>query len=327
MNMPLLERTFSQKDGVSPKDIEHLFDPQKTPTWELIEQARQVREQTVGNQAHLCMILNAKSGACSEDCAFCSQSIHHSCNVAVYPMVTKDVALKEARKAEEAGIRCFGLVTSGREIKHEGEKKQILEMIAFLRGNTGLEVGLSPGLADLPFLRELKEAGLSTFHHNLETAPSFYEKICTTHLFEQRLRTVYEAKEAGLRVCSGGIFGLGESLVHRAELAMLWKKLPIDRIPVNFLNPVPGTMLEKQEKLKPIEALHTLAALRKLIPDKEILVCGGRDAILKSLQPFLFSAGADGIMTGNYLTTPGNGVAEDQAILEDLNLSWHQADS
>jgi len=268
------------------------------------------------------MILNARSGACSEDCAFCAQSVHHRCGVRVHPLLPPDRVLQEALRAETAGARCFSLVTSGREIREGRERQQILRTVEMLRERTRLEVGLSPGLAGPAFLRELEQAGLSVFHHNLETAPSFYPRVCSTHPFEERLRTLVAAADAGLRLCSGGIFGLGESPRHRAEMALLWRQLPLQRIPVNFLNPIPGTRLQDAERLRPLEALHILAALRILLPDRDLLVCGGRDAVLQSLQPLLFRAGASGIMTGNYLTTRGPGVAWDHGMLQDLELQW-----
>jgi biotin synthase len=317
-----LRRLADPATEIGMEEAEQLFDPGRTPTWDLVEQASRLRDRLHGNQAHLCMILNARSGACSEDCAFCSQSVHHRCEVSVYPLVTRDHALEEARRAEKAGVRCFSLVTSGREIRGQKERTQILQIVEEIRARTRLEVGLSPGLAALPFLRDLKRAGLSVFHHNLETAPGFYPRICTTHPFEERQRTLLEAGEAGLFLCSGGIFGLGESARHRAELALLWKSLPLERIPVNFLNPIPGTRLEDRKKLRPLEALHILAALRVILPDREILVCGGRDAALRSLQPLLFRAGTSGIMTGNYLTTTGQGVENDHRMLQDLELEW-----
>jgi biotin synthase len=322
--MPFKTQTRLARPGVEilPEDAERVFDPAETPTWDLVERAGRMRDRSMGNRAHLCIILNARSGACSEDCAFCSQSVHHGCDVTVYPLVSRERALAEARKAETAGARCFSLVTSGREIRGRRERASVLRIVEEIRSCTLVEVGLSPGLADLPFLQDLRRAGLNVFHHNLETAPGFYPLICTTHPWEERRRTLLDAAEAGLRLCSGGIFGLGESNAHRAELALLWKSLPVQRIPVNFLNPIPGTRLADRKKLRPLEALHILAALRILLPDRDILVCGGRDAVLRSLQPMLFRAGASGIMTGNYLTTAGQGVENDHRMLEDLGLEW-----
>ena len=312
----------TQDTGPIPPDLEALFDPEKTPTSDLLERARHIREQFFGDRAHLCNILNAKSGACAEDCAFCGQSTHHRSSVPVYPLVSVKEALEAAREAEAFGARCFSLVTSGRSLKGKRERQRMLNIVETIRSHTRLEVACSLGLEGAAFLRELRSAGLCTYHHNLETAPSHYDNICTTHSYERRMRTVHAAKEAGLVVCSGGIFGMGESPWQRAEFALLMRQLGVDRIPVNFLNPIPGTALEGRQRLKPMEALHIVAALRVVLPEQEILVCGGREVTARSLQPMLFSAGANGIMTGKYLTTPGQGVEADQRMLTDLELDF-----
>ncbi len=320
MKTPKAEADFSYKSDPNFKEMERLFDPLQTSTWDLIERARQIRKQHFGNKAHLCSILNAKSGLCSEDCAFCSQSRHHHCSPPVYPLVSSEKMLEKAKEADTYGARCFSLVTSGRALEGKKEKQRLLKAIETIRKQTSLEVAVSLGLTSHTFLQELKAAGLNTYHHNLETAPSHYSKICTTHAYELRLQTVQAIKEAGLCLCSGGIFGLGESTGQRAELALSLKAIKADRIPINFLNPIPGTALAGQAKLHPLEALHIVAALRVALPEPEILVCGGREAALRSLQPLLFAAGANGIMTGNYLTTAGQEVEKDLNMLKDLAL-------
>jgi biotin synthase len=183
-------------------------------------------------------------------------------------------------------------------------------------------VACSIGLETAAYFRDLRSAGLNTFHHNLETAESHYDMICTTHACEERIRTCQAAKEAGFTLCSGGIFGMGESPSQRAEFALNLRRLGVDRIPVNFLNPLPGTAMEGRQRLAPLEALHIIAALRVALPKQEILVCGGREVTLRSLQPLLFNAGANGIMTGKYLTTSGQGVEADQEMLNDLGLDF-----
>lgn len=320
-----IQQTGAKADRAAveiPAEMEALFDPLRTPTWDLLERARHIREKNFGNRVHLCNILNAKSGACAEDCAFCSQSTRHRSHISVYPLVTAADALEAAREAEAFGARCFSLVTSGRSLEGRRERQRMLKIIEAIRSGTRLEVACSLGLSDHAFLRELRSAGLCTYHHNLETAPSHYDRICTTHPFEQRIRTVEAAKQAGLIVCSGGILGLGESPAQRAEFALLLERLEVERIPVNFLNPIPGTAMEGRRRLEPKEALHVVAALRVALPDREILVCGGREVTLRSLQPLLFSAGANGIMTGKYLTTPGQGTEADHRMLADLELEF-----
>ena len=308
--------------GPVPEELEALFDPLQTPTWDLLERARYIRRKNFGNRAHLCNILNAKSGACTEDCAFCSQSMHHRSSVSVYPLVTVREALGAAREAESFGARCFSLVTSGRSLKGKRERQRVLKIIETIRARTELEVACSIGLETPDFLRDLRAAGLNTFHHNLETASSHYDMICTTHGYEERTRTVQAAKQAGFTICSGGIFGMGETPAQRAEFALTLKQLGVDRVPVNFLNPLPGTAMEGRRRLNPLEALHIVAALRVSLPEQDILVCGGREVTLRSLQPLLFNAGANGIMTGKYLTTSGQGVEEDQRMLADLGLDF-----
>jgi len=320
-----VRKTRSRKNleaGPGSAELEALFDPLRTPTWDLIERARHIRRKNFGNRAHLCNILNAKSGACTEDCAFCSQSVHHRSSASVYPLVTVREALGAAREAESFGARCFSLVTSGRSLKGRRERQRLLRIVETIRARTGLEVACSIGLETPDFLRDLRAAGLNTFHHNLETAASHYDMVCTTHGYQERMQTVRAAKQAGFTLCSGGIFGMGESPAQRAELALTLRQLGVDRIPVNFLNPLPGTAMEGRSRLEPLEALHIVAALRVALPKQDILVCGGREVTLRSLQPLLFNAGANGIMTGKYLTTPGQGVKVDQCMLADLGLDF-----
>jgi biotin synthase len=320
-----VRKTRSRKNleaGPGSAELEALFDPLQTPTWDLIERARYIRRKNFGNRAHLCNILNAKSGACTEDCAFCSQSMHHSSSASVYPLVTVREALGAAREAESFGARCFSLVTSGRSLKGKRERRRLLKIIETIRVRTGLEVACSIGLETPDFLQDLRAAGLNTFHHNLETAESHYDMVCTTHGYEERMQTVRAAKQTGFTLCCGGIFGMGESPAQRAEFALTLRQLGVDRIPVNFLNPLPGTAMEGRSRLKPLEALHTVAALRVALPEQDILVCGGREVTLRSLQPLLFNAGANGIMTGKYLTTSGQGVEADQRMLADLDLDF-----
>jgi len=309
---PVSETDLDQGEG--------LFDPSRTPFWELLERARRHRQERFGARVHLCAIVNAKSGSCPEDCAFCAQSARHGSAVPVYPLIGLDAALEAARQADSQGVRCFSLVTSGRGLAGREERRQLLRMVERIRSTTRLEPAVSLGVLDVNFLFDLKSAGLETLHHNLETAPSFYGNICSTHPFEQRFQTILNARSAGLKICSGGIFGLGESFRHRAEMALVLRAVGVDRVPVNFLNAIPGTPLERMQRLNPLEALQAVAALRLLLPDQEILVCGGRGVVLRSLQPLVFAAGANGIMTGNYLTTPGQAVEQDLMMLEDWGL-------
>lgn len=328
----LMQKRTPLRKSVNPPDLSFtdavgLFSPTGESLWDMVALASSIREKTFGKRVHLCAILNAKSGGCSEDCAFCAQSGRHRARVQRYPLVSVETALEAAREASSWGVRCFSLVTSGKAISGAKEKVRLLKTVESLRSQTGLEVAASLGFVEPAFLRDLKAAGLSTYHHNMETAPSFFPKICSTHTFDQKLRTIGAAREAGLTVCSGAIFGLGESPVQRAELALLLRDLGVNRIPVNFLHPIPGTPLENRPSPSPLEALRILSALRIFLPDRDILVCGGRESSLRTLQPLLFPAGANGLMVGNYLTTAGPGFERDRRMLEDLGLEWRGSPS
>jgi biotin synthase len=228
--------------------------------------------------------------------------------------------VEAARQAADAGAARFSLVTSGRGITNPREQEAILGAAEAIRGAAPVSLCASLGIVDRGFLKELKAAGVSRFHHNLETAASFFPKICTTHTFEDRVATIDAAKAAGLEVCVGGIFGMGESAAQRWEMAQAIKALEADAIPLNFLHPLPGTRLAHRPLLTPLEALQTIAAFRLFFPDRSLIVCGGRQVTLKSLASLIFAAGADSLMTGDYLTTKGRLPEDDRQMLADLGL-------
>jgi biotin synthase len=288
--------------------------------FELFMAASRIKEHFVGNRVHLCSIINAKSGRCGEDCAFCAQSVHHETDAPLYPLVDESRVLSTARKAEESGSVCFGIVTSGTTIGSDEELERICAALRSIRNETSISPSCSLGIIDREAAVKLKNAGAVTYHHNLETARSFFPDICTTHDYEEDVATVRNIKEAGLRVCCGGIFGMGESMAQRIELAFTLQELDVDSVPINFLNPIPGTRLADANFLTPLECLHTIALFRLILPAKKITICGGREKNLRDLQSWMFLAGANGTMIGNYLTTSGRDEAQDQQMLKDLNL-------
>ncbi len=283
-------------------------------------ETERLRERHFGRKVSFCVIINAKSGHCSEDCAFCSQSLKSRANIPTYPLLPREKLLEAARAAAAAGAARFSLVTSGRGIASSREKKALVTAVAAIREAAPVKICASLGIVDRPFLVDLKAAGLHRFHHNLETAPSFFPEICTTHSFAARLATVEAAKDAGLSVCVGGILGMGESVEQRRELAKAIKELDPDAIPLNFLHPLPGTRLAERPLLEPLEALKIIAAFRLSFPDKTIIICGGRQPTLRSLTPLVFAAGANALMTGDYLTTKGRLPEDDRRMLADLGL-------
>jgi biotin synthase len=288
--------------------------------FDLFLAASRIKEHFVGNRVHLCSIINAKSGRCREDCAFCAQSVHHETDAPLYPLVEQSRILEAAREAEESGSGCFGIVTSGTTIGSDEELDRVCAALRLIRNESDISPSCSLGIIDRKTAMKLKEAGAVTYHHNLETARSFFPNICTTHDYEEDVATVMNVKEAGLRVCCGGIFGMGESMAQRIELAFTLRELNVDSVPINFLNPIPGTRLAEANFLTPLECLHTIALFRLILPAKKITICGGREKNLRDLQSWMFLAGANGTMIGNYLTTSGRDEARDRQMLKDLGL-------
>jgi biotin synthase len=286
----------------------------------LFAEAARIRDHFVGTAVHLCSIINAKSGRCAENCAFCAQSAHHDTGVDVYPLVDEDEIVRCAALAELNGAGCYGIVTSGTRINKAEELDRVCRAVGRIKSETGISPSCSLGILDEETALRLKKAGMETYHHNLETARSFFAQICTTHDYEDDVATIRAAKAVGLRVCCGGIFGLGESFAQRIEMALTLRELNADSIPLNFLNPVVGTRLENADNLTPLECLTIIAVYRFLLPDKRLSVCGGREKNLREMQSWMFLAGANGTMTGNYLTTPGRPLELDRQMLKDLGL-------
>jgi biotin synthase len=301
-------------------DWEAIFNLTGSQWWSRLGEAGRLREERFGRRISFCVILNAKSGLCTEDCAYCSQAAGSRAEIPKYPLLPHDALVSAARQAAGAGAARFSLVTSGRGLTSPREQEAILKAVAAIREATTLKVCVSLGIVDPGFLRELKAAGVFRFHHNLETAASHFSRICTTHTYEERVATIEAAKAAGLSVCAGGILGLGESLAQRWELARALKELEVDAIPLNFLHPLPGTPLAARPLLTPLEALKAIVAFRLYFPDRSLIICGGRQVTLRSLAPLVFAAGADALMTGDYLTTKGRLPDEDSRMLEDLGL-------
>jgi biotin synthase len=283
--------------------------------------ASRVKEHFVGNSVHLCSIINAKSGRCPENCSFCAQSAHHKTTAPVYPLVDEEQMVACAVEAEKNGSTCYGIITSGSGISKGEELERICRAVRRIRATTGITPSCSLGVIDLETARALEEAGVGTYHHNLETARSFFPMVCTTHDYEEDVQTVRVAREAGMKVCCGGIFGLGESAAQRVELALTLRDLGVDSVPLNFLNPIEGTRLEGAQNITPMECLATIALFRLILPDRKIAVCGGREKNLRDLQSWIFFAGANGTMIGNYLTTTGREAEQDWQMLRDLGLT------
>lgn len=279
-----------------------------------------IREKFKGKQVDLCSIVNARSSRCSEDCSFCSQSIYHKTGINTYPLLSKKKILKAAYQAEAAGADRFSLVTTGRGI--DGDFENIISIVKELKEKTNLKLCVSLGLLNKKAADSLKESGVERYHHNLETAPDYFDKICTSHSYQERIETIHIAQKAGLEVCSGGILGMGESREQRLEMAFLLKELKVDSLPLNILNPIPGTPLADKEPLPPLDILQTIAVYRFILPETDIRYAGGRETNLRDLQALGLIGGINGMLTGDYLTTSGRKTAEDIVMINDLGLKW-----
>lgn len=266
-----------------------------------------------------CGIINAKSGLCREDCRFCAQSSRHAAGAPVHPLVPLDTLLAQAERFAAAGLRYMGIVTAG-GASGARDFERICRAAEAIRARVDIGLCASLGLLSFEQARELRATGFASCHHNLETSRGFYPSVCTTHGHERRVRTVENAKAAGLRVCSGGIFGLGESMGQRLDLCAELQNLDVDSIPVNFLLPIPGTPLEKRPLLPAWEALAILAFMRLMHPGKDIICCAGRTRVLRRCEALLFAAGANGIMSGDFLTAKGSSLRRDAALLAALGV-------
>jgi biotin synthase len=286
----------------------------------LLGVANKVRETFTGNRVDTCEIVNARSGGCSENCKFCAQSAHHEAKIEVYPLMNQEEILAAARKAEADGAYRFCIVTAGRGMEGDPDFDRIVSAIKRIGEETKLGRCCSLGTLQDEHVSELKAAGISRYHHNLETSRSYFGNICTTHTYDERIETIKRIKKAGLQACSGCIIGLGETWEQRVELAFELKELDVDSVPINVLNSIQGTALANQQKLKSMEILQAFAIFRLILPTKIIRYAGGREHNLGQLVPLGFLSGVNGMLIGNYLTTKGKGAADDLNMVNNLGL-------
>jgi len=303
--------------SVSMKEILPLLEAKGPDVMDLVAVANRVRGEFNGNEIDLCSLLNAKSGKCSEDCAFCAQSAHYQTDAPTYPLMNADQMVKEAQEAQKRRTGRFCLISSGRQL-NDKEFEVILSGLNRIRKETTLDLDCSLGTLSEERAEALKRVGVTRYNHNLETAESHFSKICTTHSFQDRVQTIEVLKDQGFSICCGGIIGLGESPQQRLELAFSVKQLGIECIPFNILNPRPGTPLEHSESIPPIEIIKTISLFRLVLPKGTIKIAGGREANLRDLQSLALLAGANGLIVGNYLTTPGRNAEDDLTMVKDV---------
>ena len=303
---------------ITPSEALSLLNLPNSECMELFSLANSVRAK-LGNVVDLCSIVNAKCGLCPEDCKFCAQSAHNDADVEPYQFMDEEEILDMALMMQEEGAARFCIVTSGKEAD-DSDFERILSAIKRIRKETVLSVCVSLGMLTEENARRLKKAGATRIHHNLETSKNFFRNICTTHSYDEKIRTVEIAKNAGLEVCCGGIIGMGESASDRIELAFALRELDVDSIPINILNPIEGTPLSDAPPITPLEVLKTIAVFRLILLQKNIRVAGGREKNLRDIQCLCLLSGANGLLLGNYLTTPGRIPREDIRMICDLGL-------
>jgi biotin synthase len=288
---------------------------------DLISLANKVRAKFVP-EMHACTIMNAKSGHCSQDCRFCAQSAHHETSVEVYPLSSKEEILEKAQLAHEAGVKSFGIVTSGFGYKTvDDDFRNILESIDTIHERMPeMHVCASLGILSEETATALAAHNIRHYNINIQTNPSRYEElVSSTHDIQERIETIKLLKNLGVGVCCGGILGLGENMLDRMEMAFALKDLDVDVIPLNVLIPVEGTRAESTKAISAAEIAKTFALFRLIHPKKTLKFAAGRETRMKDFQGLLMLAGANGMLTGGYLTTRGRSEAEDQAFIEDLN--------
>ncbi|HPN84735.1 MAG TPA: biotin synthase BioB [Victivallales bacterium] len=307
--------------GISAKEAENVLKISSLDSLvSVFEKTSSIRSRTFGENISTCSIVNARCGICPEDCAFCAQSSVAKAKIERYPLIQEGVILDNAKSAERGGSSHYGIVCSGRAINDQKDLSRICRSVEKIRKLTKISPCASLGILDSNSLRMLKDAGLKRYHHNLESSRSFFAKICSSRDYNSQISTVKEAKSIGLEVCSGGIFGMGETKKQRIELLEQIRILDIDCVPLNFLNPIKGTPLENMNELTPLECLKIIAAARLMMPEKSIRICGGREKNLRDFQSWIFSAGADALMVGNYLVTSGRPLADDLQMIKDAGM-------
>ncbi len=316
MNLIKLEKDIIKGYRIDAKEAYELSCyPQKE---ELYAMANNLRKHFFGNNLDTCSIMNARSGRCSEDCKWCSQSVFHKTTADIYPLVSMEQVEQMADAVESNGVRRFSLVTSGRAVIGTDLEK-VCKIYKTISQKSKLSLCASMGLLDYDSMKSLWDSGVRRYHCNLETSPSYFPKLCTTHTTEDKIETIKHAQSLGMDVCSGGIIGMGENMDDRIELAITLRELGIRSMPINVLNPIKGTPLEGTPSLSAEELLTTFALFKIINPESRVRFAAGR-LIFASIQEQALQAGVDAAMIGDLLTTVGSNTHSDKLMFERLGL-------
>ena len=288
----------------------------EAPLDALCAAADELRKELCGNSFDICTIVNGKCGRCSEDCKYCAQSAHYNAHVESYPLLNTEELMAHAKYNADRGVLRYSIVTSGKRLS-DAEVEQVCDSIRTIKKQVDIEICVSFGLLSPENFRKVKEAGASRVHCNLEAARDFFPTICTTHTYDDKIKVLTAAKEAGLGICSGGIMGLGESMEDRIDMALDLRALGVRSVPVNFLNPIPGTPLAHQKALSFDEKRRIIAIYRFINPTASIRLAGGR-GLMEDKGEACFTAGANAAISGDMLTTAGYTIETDMKLIDKL---------
>jgi biotin synthase len=321
-----LGRRVLEGGGVSGEEAIWLIELESSADiHDLLAWANRIREHFKGNKIHLCSIVNAKAGACSENCSFCAQSSFYQTGSSRYGFIDPEPVAEAADEARKNGVTAVGLVAAWKGLNEGPILDEVCDRVRELKASGKTRPDVSLGIIKSQRVADrLKEAGVECYGHNLESSRRFFPKTCTTHTYDDRLETIGYLKKAGIKICSGGIIGMGETREDRCELAFSLREIGANVVPINILNPIKGTPFEHIPPLSVMEILKTIACFRFILPRQEIMIAGGRTVNLRDAQSMIFMAGASALMVGNYLTTLNQPVEKDLQMLKDLGLdpSW-----
>ncbi len=313
-----MENKVNSGDEILFPEAQRLLNTSNVQT--LAEAANRIARRFSGAQVDVEMLLNAKSGSCPEDCSFCAQSSFYESKINKYPLLEKETILGRAQKAKESGADSFCLVCAYRS-PPENDFNYICDIIEHIKKYLDIDVNVSLGFMTKERARRLKMIGVKRYNHNLETSETYFSQICRTHDFSDRVNTALIVKEAGLELCCGGIIGMGETAMQRLELAYSIRNLTPNEVPINILIPKSGTPFENLHGVSPIDAIKTIAVWRYLMPTPIIKIAAGREVYFRDNDNLALRAGANGIITGGYLTTNGNDPSRDMQMIQDIGIN------
>ncbi len=315
----LISRIVSTGSGLGYEETASLGNT--AATWELLEAAGKVTRAFSSRRFDSCSIINAKSGRCPEDCKWCAQSARYDTGARVYPMLSPEEMFAAAVKCHEKGIRRFSFVTSGRKLS-DRDVDIICETAVMIAEKCPIDLCISAGLSDHAQLQRLRKAGITRYHCNLETAPSYFGKLCTTHTQDEKVKVLKDASAAGMDVCSGGIIGMGETMEQRIEMACRLAELGVKSVPVNILSPIKGTPLERVPLISEDEILRTIALFRLILPDARLRFAGGKARLSERTLHAAYSSCIDASIMGDMLTTAGADIDRDIELIKSAGYEF-----